>query len=103
MNAVEAIRSGNILKIGSLLKDNQELLQKVGVSTPTLEKLISAAINNGAYGAKLSGAGMGGNIIALVPDDLIENIQTSLLQAGAVRVFQTTLEMDNLNRQGSNG
>ena len=103
MDAVEAIRSGDAHKIGSLMQENQELLQKVGVSNPTLEKLISAAINNGAYGAKLSGAGMGGNIIVLVTDDLIENIQTSLLQAGAVRVFQTTLEMDNLNRQGSNG
>ena len=103
MDAVETIGSGDILKIGSLMQENQEILQKVGVSNPTLEKLISAAINNGAYGAKLSGAGMGGNIIALVPDDLTENIQTSLLQAGAVRVIQTTLDMDNLNRQGSNG
>jgi mevalonate kinase len=103
MSALEAFRSGDIQKIGSLMKENQGLLEQVGVSNPTLEKLISAANNNGAYGAKLSGAGMGGNIIALVPDDLIGYIQTSLLQAGAVRIFQTTLEMDNLNRQGSNG
>jgi mevalonate kinase len=103
MIAREEFVSGDIIKIGSLMKENQGLLQQIGVSNPTLEKLISAAINNGAYGAKLSGAGMGGNIIALVPDDLIGNIQSSLLQAGAVRIIQTSLEMDKLNRQGSDG
>lgn len=103
LNALVAFKSGDIHKIGNLMKENQRLLQQVGVSNPALEKLISEAINNGAYGAKLSGAGMGGNIIALVPDDQIGNIQTSLLQAGAVLIIQSTLEMENLNRQGSNG
>ena len=96
MNALDGFRSGDTRKIGSLMQENQGLLQQVGVSNPTLEKLISAAINNGAYGAKLSGAGMGGNIIALVPAELIGDIETSLLQAGAVWVIHTTLEMDNL-------
>jgi mevalonate kinase len=94
MNALEGFRSGDTRKIGSLMLENQGLLQQVGVSNPTLEKLISAAINNGAYGAKLSGAGMGGNIIALVPGDLIGDIETSILQAGAVWVMHTTLEME---------
>ncbi len=84
MNALDGFRSGDTRKIGSLMQENQGLLQQVGVSNPTLEKLISAAINCGAYGAKLSGAGMGGNIIALVPADLIGDIETSLLHAGAV-------------------
>jgi mevalonate kinase len=96
MNALDGFRSGDTRQIGSLMQENQGLLQQVGVSNPTLEKLISAAINCGAYGAKLSGAGMGGNIIALVPADLIGDIETSLLQAGAVWVIHTTLEMDNL-------
>jgi mevalonate kinase len=93
VNALDAFGSGDIRKIGSLMQENQRILQQVRVSNPSLDKLISAAINSGAYGAKLSGAGMGGNIIALVPDDLIGNIQTSLLQAGAVRIIQTTLEI----------
>ena len=96
MNALDGFRSGDTRKIGSLMQENQGLLQQVGVSNPTLEKLISAAINCGAYGAKLSRRpGMGGNIIALVPADLIGDIETSLLHAGAVWVIHTTLEMDN--------
>jgi mevalonate kinase len=95
INALDGFRSGDFRIIGNMMQENQELLQLVGVSNPTLEKLISAAINNGAYGAKLSGAGMGGNIIALVPADLIGAIETSLLQAGAVWVIHTTLELDD--------
>ncbi|PJA22394.1 hypothetical protein COX59_02925 [Candidatus Beckwithbacteria bacterium CG_4_10_14_0_2_um_filter_47_25] len=50
---------------GKLMNQNQEILRKIGVSTPKLEQLIQASLAAGAWGAKLSGAGGGDCMIAL--------------------------------------
>ena len=49
------------------MNTNQGLLEEIGVSHPTLEKLVETARNAGALGAKLTGAGGGGCMIALCP------------------------------------
>ena len=51
--------------LGELMNINQGLLNAIQVSTPDLEKLISVARNAGALGAKLTGGGGGGAMIAL--------------------------------------
>ncbi len=53
------------------------------VSSPELDKLVSTACNAGALGAKMSGGGRGGNMIALVAPDIAETVSRSLLQVGA--------------------
>lgn len=53
-------------EFGKLMIRNQSLLQKLGVSIPQLERMTKAAIEAGAFGAKLSGAGGGDCMIALV-------------------------------------
>ena len=60
------IESGRPERLGPLMDENQRLLQAMGVSSPELERLIAAARGAGALGAKLSGGGRGGNMIALV-------------------------------------
>ncbi len=64
LKAIEALKSKDYEKLGSLMLRNHELLQSLGVSNDTLDKLVDTAINNGALGAKLTGAGGGGSIIA---------------------------------------
>ncbi|MBX8642474.1 MAG: mevalonate kinase [Thermoplasmata archaeon] len=64
MEARSALRDGDIVKIGDLMNRNQVLLSVIGVSTRELESLISAVLPY-SYGAKLTGAGGGGSIIAL--------------------------------------
>lgn len=54
--------------IGPLLTDNHRLLAEIGVSTPNLDRLVGFALQAGAHGAKLAGAGGGGVVIALVDD-----------------------------------
>lgn len=54
-----------------------------------LEKLLAAARRAGALGAKLSGGGRGGNIIALVEDAAADEVRSALLQAGAKQVIVT--------------
>jgi mevalonate kinase len=71
--------------LGPLMLQNHQLLQKIGVSMPQLDHLVDAGIQAGAWGAKLSGAGCGGNMIALAPPEKIEPVCAALLKAGAVR------------------
>mgnify|MGYP001544292786 CR=1 FL=1 len=69
-----------------------ELLRQLTVSSPELDHLVDIAQDAGALGAKLSGGGRGGNMIALVDDDNEARVKEALLNAGATRVFTTTLE-----------
>jgi mevalonate kinase len=50
---------------------------------------VETARLTGALGAKLSGAGQGGNMIALVEDDFAEQVTEALKEADAARVIQT--------------
>jgi mevalonate kinase len=84
-----AIECGNVEGLGPLMDENHELLIELGVSSSLLDDLVETARLTGALGAKLSGAGQGGNIIALVEDDFAEQVAEALRDAGAVRIIQT--------------
>jgi len=85
--AKEAITTGQTAKLGPLMDENHELLQAIGVSSPELDRLVSAAREAGATGAKLCGAGRGGNMIALAPPQRARDIAAALRNAGAVSVI----------------
>jgi len=87
-----AITKGNNELLGPLMDANQELLGKMGVSSPELDHLIHAARETGAQGAKLSGGGKGGNMIALASPEIAHQIAGALSEAGAVRTIITTVE-----------
>ena len=89
VRARQAIERGGIGEIGHLMDENQRLLQEIGVSSPELERLIEAARKAGALGAKLSGAGRGGNMIALVTKKTKVPVVEALRQAGATAVILT--------------
>lgn len=67
--------------IGQLMNENQELLEKLGVSTLVLERLIKVALKAGALGAKLSGAGGGDNIIAFCQPAKKSEVERALIKA----------------------
>ena len=85
--AKEAITAGQITRLGPLMDENHELLQAIGVSSPALDRLVSAARAAGASGAKLCGAGRGGNMIALAAPQRAKNLAAALRNAGAVSVI----------------
>ena len=87
--ARSAIERGDIGALGPLMDENQRLLAEMGVSSPELERLIAAARGHGASGAKLVGAGRGGNMIALVEPERAEEVARAVRDAGAVRVLVT--------------
>ncbi len=83
------IENGQPLRLGPLLDRNHELLCAMGVSCPELDRLVHAARFAGALGAKLSGGGQGGNMIALVDDRNTHSVEQALKQHGAVRIITT--------------
>lgn len=87
-----AIESGAIDQLGPLLDQNQALLRNIHVSGLELERLIAAAKDAGAAGAKLVGGGRGGNMIALVNDQNVEAVTAALKGAGAVSVIITEIK-----------
>jgi mevalonate kinase len=70
-NARLAIEAGDRMALGRLMDLNQMLLGGLFVSTPEIERLCALARDAGALGAKLTGAGGGGSVIALVPTQAV--------------------------------
>jgi mevalonate kinase len=94
LEAKTAIENGQSNLFGNLMTRNQSLLEELGVSLSELDTLVEAARNAGALGAKLSGAGLGGNMIALTPPEKVDIVKESLLHSGAADVIITHLNKD---------
>lgn len=83
----DVIERGEPQMLGPLLDENQAILQKMDVSSTELDRLVAAARTAGALGAKLSGGGRGGNMIALVEPDTAEGVALALKSNGAAATF----------------
>lgn len=84
-----ALAEGNMPELGRLLDQNHVLLCELGVSSTELDTLVAAAKHAGALGAKLSGAGWGGVMLALVDPGDATRVAASLRTAGAASVLET--------------
>ena len=88
----KAFEQGDLSALGDAMNANQALLKQLDLSCEALEKLIVAARQAGALGAKLTGGGKGGNMLALVTPETQEAVRKALLSAGAVSIYQTNLK-----------
>lgn len=91
-SAKKAFLHGNAQELGGLMQRNHALLQALHVSLPELDTLVSLALNNGAWGAKLCGAGRGGNVIALVGEENAPFIQQALVSHGVKGIVHTVIQ-----------
>ncbi len=85
------LATGDWVALGTLLTSNHALLQQIGVSSRPLDQLVHAALAAGALGAKLSGAGWGGIMLALVTPATNPSVIKALQKAGATRVLEATV------------
>lgn len=90
--ARQLIENGMPESFGPLMDENHALLRSMQVSSPELDTLVEAARKAGALGAKLSGGGRGGNMIALVQAGKAGAVAKSLKEAGAVNTIITKVE-----------
>lgn len=94
---VKALRDEDDEELGSLMNRNHELLRQIGVSTPRLDRLVAAARKAGARGAKLTGAGGGGCIIALCADKKARsNIARELRKEGGT-IYNVSLDLQGVS------
>ncbi len=78
------LENGDIFETGALMDENHRLLQKMTVSCEKLDELVQIARSNGAVGAKLTGAGRGGNFVALADNALdAQRVKAALEKSGA--------------------
>jgi mevalonate kinase len=91
-DARQAIERGDIAELGTLMDANHTFLQEMTVSSVELDHLTEAARKSGALGAKLSGGGRGGNMIALVHKENAPAVAEALMSAGAKRTTITHVE-----------
>ncbi len=84
--ARNALINEDLIELGKLMNENHKLLQQIEVSSKELDFLVKLARDQGALGAKLTGGGLGGNIIALTPGrDLQDDVANAIEKEG----FQT--------------
>ena len=90
--AEEAIKARDAVMLGEILTKAHGNLKEIGVSSLEADALVETALHHGALGAKMSGGGLGGCIIALVADyhqaqDLAERLE----EKGAVQTWIESL------------
>ena len=90
--AEEAIKARDAMMLGEILTKAHGNLKEIGVSSLEADALVETALQHGALGAKMSGGGLGGCIIALVADypqaqDLAERLE----EKGAVQTWIESL------------
>lgn len=84
--AKNALQIEDYKELGKLMNENHKLLQQIEVSSRELDFLVKLSRDQGALGAKLTGGGLGGNMIALTPGrELQDDIANAIEKEG----FQT--------------
>lgn len=79
----KALEAHDLRMLGGLMDRNHELLREIGVSCDKLETLVGIAKGEGALGAKITGTGQGGYMVALTPGkELQERVARAMEKAG---------------------
>ncbi len=89
--ARQAIVAGDRFALGRLMDLNQMLLGALFVSTPDIERMCSIARGAGALGAKLTGAGGGGSVVALVPSGAVADAVLEAWRAAGFDGFASSV------------
>ena len=71
--ARKQLENFNLEYVGAYMNENHRLLQEIGVSSPELDAMVHLARESGALGAKLTGTGKGGYMVALTPGRELQN------------------------------
>jgi galactokinase len=73
--AVDALEHGNLIRFGSILNEGHKSIKEdFEVSCYELDVLQESFITHGAIGARMTGAGFGGCVIAIVPNAIVDTI-----------------------------
>jgi mevalonate kinase len=82
LDASEKLKTGDMKGLGTLLTLNHSALMSLGVSNSTLDDMVDLLLSMGSYGAKLTGAGGGGSVLAVAPEGKEKSIVSGLTARG---------------------
>ena len=89
---------GNPKELGQYMDMNHALLEALGVGHPVSSKLVLAARASGAYGAKITGAGGGGCIVALCPRRAKSRVAGAIEACDGIAII-TTIDSDGARKE----
>ena len=89
--AKNALINEDYKEIGKLMNENHKLLQQIEVSSKELDFMVKLARDNGALGAKLTGGGLGGSIIALTPGKEIQEEVANAIEKEGFQSLKTVI------------
>jgi len=79
--------------IGQLMSAHHEVLKDIlKITVPLIDAMISAALDAGAYGAKIVGSGGGGSIVALTSSENKVAVIEAIKKAGAVDAYEVSVK-----------
>jgi mevalonate kinase len=96
--ARKALEEFDLRKVGELMNENHRLLQEIEVSCKELDYLVNLAQEQGAFGAKLTGGGGGGCMVALTPGNVQEAVAAAMEKEG-FKVLRTKIGVQKYKRK----
>ncbi|NIU39523.1 mevalonate kinase [Candidatus Bathyarchaeota archaeon] len=96
--ARKALEEFDLRKVGELMNENHRLLQEIEVSCKELDYLVNLAREQGAFGAKLTGGGGGGCMVALTPGKVQEAVAAAMEKEG-FKVLRTKIGVQKYKRK----
>lgn len=96
MSAIHQL--SNPRELGRYMNMNNSLLEVLGVGHPQLAKMILASRQAGAFGAKITGAGGGGSMVALCPKQLKHRVAKAIESCDA-RAIVTAIDTEGVRKE----
>lgn len=98
----ESLKTGDLILLGQMMDLNHGALRDLGLSSDKIERLIQRAKTQGALGAKLTGGGLGGCVIALANNmSSAQKIAGAFMDGGAVKSWYFSSHHNELTTLGS--
>ena len=94
--ARKALEDFDLRKIGRLMNENHDLLQEIEVSCKELDYLINLARAQGAFGAKLTGGGGGGCMVALTPGKELQEAVATAMEKQGLKVLKAKIGVQKI-------
>ncbi|MHA1777614.1 MAG: mevalonate kinase [Promethearchaeota archaeon] len=82
LQGIVILKKGNIEQLAELFKENQKILEKLNLSTPEIHQIIEVGKEIGVKGVKITGAGLGGAVIAVAPEERLQDYRQNLEKKG---------------------
>jgi len=89
--AKDAFEEEDFKEVGKLMNENHKLLQQIEVSSRELDFMVKLARDAGALGAKLTGGGLGGNMIALTPGRELQDTVANAIEKEGFQTVKTVV------------